>query len=194
MNDLGSIFILSILIIIFFLYYESKYSQLTYVRSSVDNRQYLVRNREDKQKAADMLATIRKNLDTIVNTLTEKYKDKPRIIRLKENYNPEKISESIPNTDYTSYSVNKGEQIVFCLRSKDKQEKLTDINTIMFVAIHELAHVMTKSIGHKQEFWDNFKFLLANAKESGIHEPKDYKKEPQKYCSMKITDNPYFDA
>ena len=194
MNDLGSIFILSILIIIFFLYYESKYSQLTYVRSSVDNRQYLVRNREDKQKAADMLATIRKNLDTIVNTLTEKYKDKPRIIRLKENYNPEKISESIPNTDYTSYSVNKGEQIVFCLRSKDKQEKLTDINTIMFVAIHELAHVMTKSIGHKQEFWDNFKFLLANAKESGIHEPRDYKKEPQKYCSMKITDNPYFDA
>ena len=160
MNDLGSIFILSILIIIFFLYYESKYSQLTYVRSSVDNRQYLVRNREDKQKAADMLATIRKNLDTIVNTLTEKYKDKPRIIRLKENYNPEKISESIPNTEYTSYSVNKGEQIVFCLRSKDKEEKLTDINTIMFVAIHELAHVMTKSIGHTDEFWANMKYLL----------------------------------
>ena len=58
----------------------------------------------------------------------------------------------------------------------------------MFVSIHE-----SKSIGHKQKFWDNFKFLLANAKESGIHEPRDYKKEPQKYCSMKITDNPYFD-
>ena len=40
--------------------------------------------------------------------------------------NPEKLSESIPHTDYTSYSVNKGEQIVFCLRSKDKEEKLIE--------------------------------------------------------------------
>ena len=26
--------------------------------------------------------------------------------------------------------------------------------------LHELGHVMTKSIGHKKEFWENFKFLL----------------------------------
>ena len=44
----------------------------------------------------------------------------------------------------------------------------------MFVAIHELSHVMTKSIGHKQEFWDNFKFLLENAKEAKIHDPQNY--------------------
>ena len=46
----------------------------------------------------------------------------------------------------------------------------------MFVTIHELAHVMTKSIGHKTEFWDNFKFLLQEAKDSGIHEPKELQK------------------
>jgi hypothetical protein len=52
---------------------------------------------------------------------------------------------------------------------------------------------MTVSIGHKQEFWENFKFLLQNAKEAGIYEPIDYKKNPTQYCSMPINDNPYFD-
>ena len=71
-------------------------------------------------------------------------------------------------------------------------DNLIDAHTLMFVAIHELSHVGTKSIGHKTEFWENFKFLLENAKEAGIHEPIDYKKKPVEYCSMKIKDNPYF--
>ena len=62
----------------------------------------------------------------------------------------------------------------------------------MFVAIHELSHTMTKSIGHRSEFWSNFKFMLENAKEAGLHEPIDYSKTPKEYCSMKITDNPYY--
>jgi predicted metal-dependent hydrolase len=61
------------------------------------------------------------------------------------------------------------------------------------VAIHELSHIATKSIGHKTEFWENFKFLLEQAKAAGIHAPKDYKKEPQKYCGMTIRDSPAFD-
>ena len=32
-----------------------------------------------------------------------------------------------------------------------------------FVALHELSHVMTVSVGHTQEFWENFKFLLKEA-------------------------------
>ena len=73
--------------------------------------------------------------------------------RLKKNYRPNNITESSPGNKYTSYSINKGDKIVFCLRSKDGSNKLEDINTMMFVAIHELAHLMTKSIGHTTEFW-----------------------------------------
>ena len=72
-------------------------------------------------------------------------------------------------------------------------DHLIDINTLTFVAIHELAHITTKSIGHKSEFWENFKFLLEEAKSAGIHQPEDYKKKPKEYCGMKITDNPYYD-
>ena len=52
---------------------------------------------------------------------------------------------------------------------------------------------MTKSEGHKQEFWQNFKFLLEQAKAANIYNPVDYKKKPEPYCGMDITDNPYYD-
>ena len=81
----------------------------------------------------------------------------------------------------------------FLNRDKKDNSKLIDINTLSFVAIHELSHVMTKSIGHNSEFWENFKFLLQEAKIAGIHDPIDYKKKPEEYCSMKISDNPYYD-
>ena len=88
---------------------------------------------------------------------------------------------------------NKGEKIAFCLTKKKEGKKLIDLNTLTFVAIHELSHLMTKSIGHKLDFWQNFKFLLENAKEANIYLPEDYKKKPKQYCGMDITDNPYYD-
>ena len=153
---------------VFFLYYESKYSDLTYVTSKVDKEKYLVRNRKDKQKAADMLATVKKNLKAIVEYCRKDFSSDPKVQRMVKKYKPNRISESIPNTNYTSYSVNKGEKLVFCIRSKDEKQKLVSINTIMFVAIHELAHVMTKSIGHTTEFWSNMKYLLKRGIEIGL--------------------------
>ena len=76
---------------------------------------------------------------------------------------------------------------------KENEGKLIDINTLTFVAIHELAHIMTKSEGHKQIFWQNFKFLLEEAKAAKIYKPVDYKNNPQPYCGMNITDNPLYD-
>ena len=190
MNELTTVIIVIVIVLSFFLHYESKYSELTYVKSNIDNRQYLVRNVEDKQEAADMLATIRKNLDSIVNYLKENNSHDARVERLIANYRPEKLSESIPHTNYTSYSVNKGEKIVFCIRSKDERQKLVDINTIMFVAIHELAHVMTKSIGHTEEFWNNMKYLLRKGIDIGVYKNHDYKTNPIPYCGTEITDSP----
>ncbi len=63
----------------------------------------------------------------------------------------------------------------------------------MFVALHELAHVATETIGHTKEFWHNFKFLIANAKKIGIYNPENYKQNPKMYCGLTITDSPYYD-
>ena len=70
--------------------------------------------------------------------------------------------------------------------------KLIDINTLTFVALHELTHLMTTSIGQKKEFWDNFKFMLENATEDGIYDAVDYAKSPSEYCGLTIDSNPLF--
>jgi hypothetical protein len=119
--------------------------------------------------------------------------DDPRAIRLVEGFNPKKVSETLPTSELTAYSENKGEKLAFCLNTTKEGNKLIDLNTLTFVALHELSHIMTSSIGHKQDFWQNFKFLLENAKAAGIYEPVDYKKNPTKYCGMDINDNPYYD-
>lgn len=38
----------------------------------------------------------------------------------------------------------------------------------MFVLLHEMAHLMTESIGHTPEFWTNFKKILQDGIQVGI--------------------------
>jgi len=45
---------------------------------------------------------------------------------------------------------------------------------MLFVAIHELGHLMTKSIGHNTEFWDNMRFLLKEAISANLYTKEDY--------------------
>lgn len=195
MQDFTSFFLLLVVITIFYLYLESKSSEVKYVKAK-DGAEYLVRNLPDKRQAANKLAMIKSNLDTIVNYLKENknledyYSKKNEIELLISNYNPDSLSESSPGNKFTSYSINKGKKIVYCLRSKDGANKLVDDNTILFVAIHELAHVMTKETGHVPPFWDNMKFLLKVAIKLGIYDYVDYSSNNQEYCGTQITDTP----
>jgi len=162
--------------------------------SSKDGNRYCVRDREQVNKAVDLLAEVSIRCKTLVQKMKEKYPDDERIKRMCSNFNPKKIMETLPTSELTAYSENKGEKIAFCLnKTRNDDENLIDADTLTFVALHELSHTMTKSIGHKQEFWENFKFILINAKEFGIYQPKNYKKENREYCGMIIKDNPYYD-
>ena len=82
------------------------------------------------------------------------------------------------------------------MSSKDKKDlnQLIEPNTLMFVAIHEMSHLASKTIGHNDEFWTNFKFLLTEAVSIQIYTPIDYKKDNKEYCGMQIKDNPFFDS
>lgn len=190
MNDFIIIIIATVILLSVFMMYESKYSELIYVRSTVDNQEYLCRNRPDKLQAANILANIKKKLLKIVVKLEKDFPKDDRVIRLVNKFQPKKITESVSGTKYTSYSVNKGEKIVFCIRSKNNNEKLVKLNTMMFVAIHELAHIMTISIGHTKEFWDNMRFILKSAIKYGIYKKQNFKKKPVPYCGTTITDSP----
>ena len=184
------LFIFFIIVLSLFIYTESRNNEIIYVESSLDHRKYLVRNVDDKQEAADMLANMRDRLDKLINYIRMNYPNDDRVKRLIRKFNPDRISESLRGSKYTSYSINKGEKIVLCLRSKDMSQRLTDINTLMFVTLHELAHIMTISIGHTKEFWSNFKFILKIAVQIGIYDNIDYSKDPQPYCGIEVNDSP----
>ena len=194
MNYLGYAFIALLLIVCIKIYQDSDTFNLKCIISDVDGEKYCVRERSKLQLAANLLATVTGNCKDLVAFVGKKYPDDEDVQRLVKNFNPEKISETLPTSELTAYSENKGEKLAFCLnKKKDDSSKLIDLNTLTFVAIHELSHIMTKVEGHKQVFWQNFKFLLENAKEANIYQPVDYKKSPEPYCGMDITDNPYFD-
>ena len=173
----------------------SDHFQLKCIVSTVDGNKYCVRDRERIAEAADLLARTAQRCADLVQLLVDKYPEEANVQRLQTRFDREKIVETLPTSEHTAYSENKGEKIAFCLNEETDQDSspLIDENTLMFVALHELAHVASESIGHKAEFWDNFKFLLENAKAAGLYVPVDYKAQPQKYCGMKITDNPYYD-
>ena len=192
---LGYVLIGFIVFVCVYMYYDSDSFQLKCVVSTVDGNKYCVRERANLKNAADLLAKVTEKCKELVKYTAEKHPDKENVKRLVKGYNPQKVMETLPTSEYTAYSENKGEKLAFCLsKKKGDLGNLIDEHTLMFVAIHELSHVMTKSIGHKSEFWENFKFMLGCAKECGIHEPANYKKKPKEYCSMKISDNPFFDS
>ena len=187
------IFISFILLLCLRIYYESDAFNLKCIIASKDGNRYCVREREKLELAANLLAEVTERMKNIVLYMKEKHPDDPRSKRLVAGFNPKKISETLPTSELTAFSENKGEKIAFCLNTTKDGDKLIDINTLTFVALHELSHIMTESIGHKQDFWQNFKFLLQNAKTAGIYNPIDYKKNPKSYCGMDINDNPYYD-
>jgi predicted metal-dependent hydrolase len=165
-------------------------NEVIYVKSDIDNNEYLVRNLKDKEIAANTLAKLRLKLEKICSIMKNKYPNDESVIRMNEKFNPDNITESGKNNQYTSYSVNKGEKLVFCIRQKDENETIVDENTLTFVAIHELAHIMTKSVGHTPEFWTNFKRLLNDAINNNLYTKENYSSNPKEYCGIKVTDSP----
>jgi len=206
-----------ILAIIVFVFLSNYRRDVELITASVDGEKYLVRKMEDNHEAANRLAFIRKSLNDLVAVIKTKYETNPdslypeyvaannnmgvssnaefnaTIKRLLHNYNAKScvFSENTPDSRYTAYSVNKGQELVFCLRLKKEGDKLVPKNTILFVALHEITHIMTKSVGHEPEFWNNFAFMLKIAIDNNIYTSVDFNNNPKAYCGIKITDAPY---
>lgn len=191
------IFLICVLFVFKYLFHD----QVCYVET-FESQKFLVRNVSDKQEAAEMLYDIRKRLLLLVDTIilemeSGKTKDKisdkyyAYVKTIQKRLPHSVIKESSHNSHYTSYTTNKGEEIVFCLRSK-YTGKLHDINNIMYVAIHEIAHVGCPEIGHTELFHIINKFLLNEGIVKGVYKYVNYRKNPVEYCGIKL-DNTIID-
>jgi predicted metal-dependent hydrolase len=183
------LFFISIMVLFCIFHKVNHAKHILKLQSSVDNRIYIVRKELNAQEAADKLARINQKIINLLTYFRQGNYMTSDIKRLSDKYNPNQLSETLPGSKYTSYSVNKGEQISLCIRHSDNT--FIDDNTVIFVLLHELAHIMTTSVGHTKEFWDNMKYLLEQGEILGIYKPVDYSENPVNYCGMIINSSPY---
>ena len=181
--------ILMLVLISVFVYinFIKKNLYLDLVESNINKKKYYVRKLPDAGEAADRLAHLTLDLNKLLEHI--KHKDRDGVDRLVSKFNSDIITENIPGSSHVAYSVNKGDELSICIREKET-EKFIDHNTIIFVSIHELSHIMSESTGHTPEFWDNMKFLLENAIEIGVYNYVDYSNNPIIYCGQEINSTP----
>jgi hypothetical protein len=175
-----------IVAILFISYGARRSADVAVVRSSVDNEVYVIQNMPDKQDAADLLARLCKVIKSLVKHMQGKYPDNKDARRLARNFDPRNVSETGRGETYTSYTVNKGERLVFCLRERNKKNRLHELNLLVYVAIHELAHLMTQEVGHTRKFWENNKLLLNEAIALKLYRRVDFDAHPVEYCGIPI--------
>ena len=159
---------------------------VVYFKSEIDNDTYLVQNLKDKKEASNLLAEIKRRLKKLMSFVCEYNKDYCRHLgKLKIN----DLAETHGENRYNSHTINKT-RINLCLRCRSCGDTLEDINTLMFVAIHEMAHVICDIYGHTKKFWEIMKELLQLAIQNGLYEYQDYRQMPKKYCNTMISDTP----
>lgn len=166
------------------------------IQSKIDGRTYRVRDMSDKHEAADLMARVRQKIDKLYLFLKENFTNKPQVKQLLNNFvpDPSRFEESTPAAEHTSYSVNKGEKVHLCLRQREGgNENLVQENVMVFVSLHEMAHIVTPTLGHGPDFWNNFAWILKQAEEIGIYKYQDFKAHPVSYCGISITDSPAYD-
>ena len=186
--------IIAIIIIIIYIFFISNKSNLLLIETG-DIRVF-VRETYDSDISGVLLTELVNRMYILRDNMVNNKSNYPEYIEYIElmdnNFNKSrtKIYENNTNSNHTSYSVNKGEKIVFCLRDKKEGEHLVKENIMTFVAIHELGHLMTKSIGHEPEFWNSFKLLLKISIDHGLYKNINFNSTPKDYCGVKITDTP----
>ena len=175
-----------IIFIYFFLFINR--NNLIYIESNSGTKFLVHKDKYNKEKA-NLLSKIVENLFMLKNHMVKNINKfpsyKPYIEQLNDNLSENRtvIYETDPESNLTSYSVNKGEEISFCLKSK-KTDSLHDINLLMYVAIHELAHVACPEIGHGALFKKIFRKLAEEAINIGIYKKVNFSENPIEYCGM----------
>lgn len=128
-----------------------------------------------------------RRVDALLSHMNQHAPSDDRTKRLNARWRRE-LQKLSPSHRSAGKTINKS-TIFICLRNDEGN--LNEVNTAMFVLLHELAHVASKSYGHTPLFWTNMRFLLHHAIESGVYQYEHYESFPKSYCGQKITGNPY---
>lgn len=135
---------------------------------------------------AKTLNNLRKIGIKLIEYSLETEKNQNIIKKLKRIYDVIKKRDIFQNIDQesTSYTLNK-KDLYMCLKGS--------FNDIVYVFIHELAHLGNETWDHDENFKKLNKYLLKKAIKKGLYNNINYKNEPKKYCGINIKKNILFD-
>jgi len=170
--------VILILLLIYYLHNKSKITKIKSVQSTIDKKHYDILKSDNTYKdikKANILAKIDIKINKLIKSLNT---SEAKQLLMKASIKLEERSD----TTFIAYTVNKGDSIGLCIEN--------DENTLFFIVLHELAHVITKERGHTKTFWKNFEFLVKHAIKEKLYNYENYNKEPVTYCKKEITYSP----
>ena len=175
-----------IFLIIIILYLLFTYNN-NLVKTMANNNKIYYTQRNKSKIAANKLAKID---DFIAKLTIHLLEDNKNHIMIQKNLKKKLIIKELPaNSRHVAYIVNKT-KLHICLRNNNNKF-INQYNRIYFVVMHELAHKITKSIGHTDEFWKNFKLIIETSIKHKLYKYRNYFKDPVKYCGININSSPY---
>lgn len=191
-----------ILILCFYYGYRRWCDRICEVECPYTKEKFMVQNNKGepewvRKEVARRLANIVRKVDFLVNYMYENNLPDTLISkRLHERWqnirnNPKGFRETSPGEASAAYTINKGEQMRICVRDERSDNLFENENDSMFVILHELAHLMSKSYGHNLEFKNNFAKITKIAVEKGVYKYRDYSENPTTYCNVDITNTAY---
>lgn len=163
-----------------------------------------------KKRALELVSSLNQKMTHLIVQINKIQDPKwfPYINNINQRYPNIKFEETEPLYNYTSYIIGDGQIVSICIRDRKpgfigwlqsfliRNSAFENMNTLIFVMIHELTHI---SIGwrpaaqsHNNEFIMVFTWLLDNAIKNNIYIPIDYKKYPETYCGMTINSSPLY--
>jgi hypothetical protein len=159
--------------------------------SKYDGDTYEIRkvgSTETMETAADYLAKITENINKLVDYMyRNELPDRETATRLYHRWSVCELKETPSFEKSAAYTLNKSSEIRICIRNGKQFE---NINTSMFVVLHELAHVMSIGFGHGEEFKDNFSYIVNTASNIGVYYPQNFNESPTSYCGVEINTTP----
>lgn len=179
--DYFIIFFIIVILYLIFIYNNNL------VKTKATNNKIYYTQKNKSNIAANKLAKIDNFIEKLTKHLLEDNKDH---IMIQKNLKKKLIIKELPkNSRHVAYIVNKT-KLHICLRNKN-DKFINKYNRIYFVVMHELAHKITKSIGHTEEFWANFKLIIKTAIKYKLYKYRNYFNDPVKYCGININSSPY---
>ena len=156
-------------------------------KTKADNDKIYYTQQINSKKAANILSKVDDFRITLIDKLSKDYPNEYKINRLKKQFDIKEIPYMYKK--YTAYTINK-KHIYICLRKTDYEFE-TNMNGLYFIVMHEMAHIMSITIGHTKEFWHNYKLILKTAIRHKLYNFRNYYNNPITHCNKQINSTPY---